>query len=166
MKRSILILFASFLLLAGCSNTENSILGAQNTEAPGASDPIDENDADYQALLSPDFFAYGPVGYSGMLPDEIASLKCLLEKPNARLYFSALEQKADNEGKLYALCGLYHTDFELYKSLVESYAQNDESAKLMSGCIIYDQPIAPIIVDGFTPALFKKVIPDMILQVR
>ena len=131
MKRRMLLMVAIACFLAGsCAAL-----------ASGGAEPIDEKNADYQTLLHAEFFAYGGVGYSGDLPNEMKALWRLYKEPNARDYFVRLEQEANNEGKLYALCGIYHTDFKLYQVLMENYIQNEEWVKRQDGCIFSEEMI-------------------------
>lgn len=114
------------------------------------------NNLDYIRLKNAPFFAYGNVGYAGETPKEHYAFRRLLNKENALYYFSKLERSANNEGKLYALCGLYYLDYDSYGNLMEKYGSSDEMVRFMSGCIISDEPISEIIKnddrDG-TPAV-------------
>ena len=135
-KKVLFSIIAVLLLAMGCS----SKVRVEKTE------PIDENNADYQTLLNSRFFSYGGVSESGEIPEEVKAFNRLLEENNAYSYFVDLEQNANNEGKLYALCGIYHTDFKLYQSLMEIYIQNEEPVNTMGGCMFSTEAVKEVII--------------------
>ena len=112
---------------------------------------INTSNTDYQTLLNAELFTYGSIGYPPSLPETIKAFHRLLAGINARLYFIDLEQNATNEGKLYALCGIYHTDFNLYQSLMGSYTKNTRTVHYMQGCMGSTQIINHLINSGNSP---------------
>jgi len=133
MKRTIITILL-FLLLTGCS--KDQIIPYEQIDFAAIN--IDETDRDYEFLKNAPFFANGGVSYSGRIPDEIYAWGRLMKKTNALDYFYKLESEANNEGKLYALCGLYYLDNENYDYLMKKYGSTDEKVSYMSGCVRYE----------------------------
>lgn len=143
MKRiSILIIaWLSIFFLIACSKEYTPY-----DEIDFASIKIDETDIDYLCIKNAMFFAESGVGYAGEIPDEIYAFGRLIKKENALDYFYKLESEADNEGKLYALCGIYYLDYNNYYYLMEKYGSSEETVSYMAGCIwMEDYPINELI---------------------
>jgi len=93
---------------------------------------IDETEPDYLCLKNAPYFAYGPVGLTSKIPAEFYAFGRLLKKENALDYFYKLEQEANNQGILYALCGIYYLDYHNYAILIEKYSASDGTITVMS----------------------------------
>ncbi|MFV0401593.1 MAG: hypothetical protein ACK5LX_13390 [Oscillospiraceae bacterium] len=135
MKKIALVL-AAVLIFSGCS------LNIFDRYAS-----IDVENSDYQLLLSPEVFAYGPVGAAGVTPGTVKAVGNLLKHDNALAYFVSLEKNANSAGKLYALCGIYRLDPDLFQSLLKDYKNNDDTVQMMGGCILTHEVVKDIIFD-------------------
>ena len=103
----------------------------------------------YEAVLYAEFFAYGPIGYAGIVPDLIHAFGVLLICENAIDHFVKLEHEATLEGKLYALCGLYYLDYDNYYEHISKYLNDSRNVMEMSGCVMMEIPISWLIkLDG------------------
>lgn len=152
MKKIVLVLF--ILFLTGCSKAY-----VPYEKIDFTSINIDEKDSDYLCLKNAPFFAYSGVGYAGLIPEELYAFDRLMEKENALDYFHKLESEANNQGKLYALCGLYYLDYDNYAYLMEKYGASEEYVEYMEGCLWQEARINEIIKcedeDGMPVVRFK-----------
>jgi len=73
---------------------------------------IDEANPNYLTLKNTSIFAPGAISDRGIIPEEIRAFGKIFEKENAVNYFYKLEFEANNQGKLYALCGLFYLDYD------------------------------------------------------
>lgn len=99
----------------------------------------------YEMLLKAERFEQGAVGYAGTPSRFIESFNVILKEDSADAAFKSLLNEATIAGKLYALCGLYFTDYKAFQSEIGKYAKNNESVQTMSGCIISDEKVAKIV---------------------
>ena len=120
----------------------------------------DTSDPDCQRLLNAPYFADGVVGEGGEIPEEIYALNRLVKKTNARQYLYKLAKEAGNEGKMYALCGLYDLDQAYFFARVGTYRISDETVVFMAGCIrMNEYPVRKLMEDfanGVIPARIKQ----------
>ena len=116
--------------------------------------------AAYENLLKAERFEEGHVGYAGTLSKYIVDFNTLLRERAADEAFKSLLAEAPLAGQLYALCGIYFTDHELFLKEIEKYKTSGEEVETMSGCMISvdrvskivesDQPFVAIINYGET----------------
>lgn len=99
----------------------------------------------YEMLLKAERFEQGAVGYAGTPSRFIESFNALLKEKLADEAFKSLLREASTAGKLYALCGIYFTDYESFQKEVKKYAKSSESVQTMSGCMISDEKVAKIV---------------------
>ena len=136
--KKIIIVIILLMVLTGCTKEPIEYAGSEYIpyeQIDFAGISINETDPDYIFLKNAEFFADRGVSYDGHTPDEIYAWRRLFEKDNALDYFYKLESEANNEGKLYALCGLYYLDYHNYPYLMEKYRLTDETVTYFSGCI-------------------------------
>ena len=168
------VLFMVLLFLTGCSycamqtgnaperaTSESAEASHSETDTPSESNHtpyeevdmssiiVDETDADYIFLRDyVEFFTYGPIGEAAVMPDGLEAFGRIFAKENALDYFYKLESEAENEGKLYALCGLYYLDYANYPYLMEKYGSSVEVVTYMAGCEIMKRRIEELIKIG------------------
>lgn len=99
----------------------------------------------YEMLLKAERFEQGAVGYAGTPSRFIESFNTLLKEKSADGAFKSLLREAGTAGKLYALCGIYFTDYESFRKEIKKYAESGESVQTMSGCLISDEKVAKIV---------------------
>ncbi len=89
----------------------------------------------YNCLRTAEVFTDGSSGVGGSMSEEIKAFKKLFESSIARDSFIKLEQEANIEGKLYALCALYFLDRSYYGKAIEKYKSSNETVKVQGGCM-------------------------------
>jgi hypothetical protein len=72
------------------------------------------------------------------------ALRALLKKPNASEKLSEFVRSASVAGQLYALLGLRLCDRPAFERAVPDFLRRDGIVTTMTGCIIYDEPVAAI----------------------
>ena len=165
MRREIIIalLLCSMILLVGSAKISAFNEKAHENSAYAVI-TIDETDQDYLTLKNARVFAVSGVSDGGkIIPEEIHAFARLFENENAVDYFYKLELEANNQGKLYALCGLFYLDYDYYMYLLYTqYCLTDEMITYAGGCILLENwPISELIADfynGFWPGMLKKCI--------
>jgi len=91
-----------------------------------------------------DVFAIGPISYGATTSDEERALRAFLKKPNASERLSEFVHSASVAGQLYALLGLRLCDRPAFERSVPDFFHRDGIVTTMSGCIVYEQPVATI----------------------
>lgn len=99
----------------------------------------------YEMLLKTERFEQGAVGYAGIVSRYVESFNVILKEKAADEAFKSLLRQAPTAGKLYALCGLYFTDYEFFRKEVGKYVKSDESVEVMSGCEIFSEKVAKLV---------------------
>lgn len=89
----------------------------------------------FQTLLSAPRFEATRIGRGLQLSKLVAAYRVLLEEEKRVEALKLLLEKATIAGQLYALSGLYDTDYSFFLSAVEKYKVSDESVNTISGCI-------------------------------
>lgn len=125
------------------SSTESKI--KENMELFNAKKLSPEGQKAYENLLKAARFKQGAVGYAGTMSPYVESFNVILKEKAADEAFKALLNEATTAGKLYALCGLYFTDYETFQKETGKYAKSEESVEAMSGCMIFSEKIANLV---------------------
>ena len=99
----------------------------------------------YENLLHASQFEDSRVGYTGALSVYARNLETLLNEQNADAAFKSLLTNAKTAGKLYALCGLFYTDYDSFEKEIESFRLSKETVTMVSGCEVYDESVSAII---------------------
>lgn len=115
----------------------------------------------YSTLVQATCFSYGGLGYSGTtIDDRYAAFYTLYSSSDALNYFKGMEKEGTNEGKLFALCGLYLLDKEYYNSVAEKYLSREEPVMYQSGCLRWEDKLCDIIKSdietGYAPEFLKE----------
>ena len=79
------------------------------------------------------------------LPKLVAAYRVLLEEEKRVEALKLLLEKATIAGQLYALSGLYDTDYNFFLSAVEKYKVSDQSVYTFSGCLIREKQVREIV---------------------
>jgi hypothetical protein len=133
---SILVLIFSLFTFA-CGNIETDDFDVAKLSPQGQTA--------YQNLLNAPRFEQGLIGEGGELSPKVISLNILAKEKFADQAFKSLLENATLAGQLYALCGLFYTDYEFFKKSIENYRKEDELVEAMSGCKIFSQKVSEII---------------------
>ena len=99
----------------------------------------------YQALLTATRFEDVAIGYAGKRSKLVEAYNILLTEPAADASFKNLLERARLPGQLYALCGLYFTNHDFFRSVVEKYRKSEEEVDTLSGCIGGFRPVSSLI---------------------
>ncbi|MCL2086060.1 MAG: hypothetical protein FWH05_00500 [Oscillospiraceae bacterium] len=114
------------------------------TEPPETSS---DAEADFALLKHSSLFCVSGYGFTGEFTEEHYALNRLLLHENSLDYFRRLEAEATNEGKLYALCGLYFIDNDNYFQLLEKYIDTEEYVSYASDVEYEEFPMHKLIKD-------------------
>src|SRR5262245_5683289 len=126
------------LLLAACRQGPQPVAPPTSfATSPGERvDPsLYRSSPEYWLLLSTRVFAGSAVGDGCNVSDEVTAFRLLLKKPYADVAFKDLLQNAGLPGQLYALCGLYFTDPNAFRSVVGKYCSMEEEIPTLFYCI-------------------------------
>ena len=88
----------------------------------------------------------------GGAPTVIYAFRALLQSAHADATFKELLLEATQPGKIYALCGLYHTDPLHFEKVVELYRHSDEPVNVLFGCSLYTMTMGEIVEKKEGPA--------------
>ncbi len=138
-----------FVMLMGCSNPTSNYNVPQSIQT------------DFALLKTTDTFAGTEVGFAGSVPPQIPAFQMLLNHPEAKYIFAALQIYATLEGQTYALCGLYLTDKIKFDQVIGRYQNNQNKITTFFRCIMSEQPISdltPDIINGIWPKAFENCI--------
>ena len=94
-----------------------------------------EGQTAYQTLLNAPLVEDKALGFAATPSELIKAFRILLKERQAQECFKSLLEKATLAGQLYALCGLYFTDYDFFLSAIEKYRQSDKEIVFFSGCI-------------------------------
>ena len=101
----------------------------------------------YQLLLNTNVFSGRAIGVAGIMPDSVKAFQTLMKDDLKDMLFKKLLDEAPLAGQLYALCGVYFTDEEYYKKVVQTYAGNTTHVNIQDGCS-GDAPTVAKLLDG------------------
>lgn len=96
------------------------------------------------------------VGTDGATPTVLYAFRTLLAAPQADAAFKELLLEATQEGKIYALCGLYHTDPIHFEKVVQMYRTSDEPVNALFGCVSYTMTVGEIVEKKDGPAAVRR----------
>lgn len=98
-----------------------------------------EGDRAYQQLLHAKIFNFGGVGWAPMITREEKAFHALLRSSNRTELLKRLLEKANPEGQLYALYGLYLEDADAFKKEAETLEQNDGPPARWEGLVFIEK---------------------------
>jgi hypothetical protein len=85
------------------------------------------------------------IGYAGMLSVNAQNLEILINEDNGSDAFKALLKNGSMAGKLYALCGLYFTDYAAFSMEVKKFRKSKEKVNMVSGRESFEESVARIV---------------------
>lgn len=119
------ILLILFLQLESAANTQSFSEVQLSVEGQKA----------YRTILAAERFEDKAIGYGAVRSKLVEAYCVLLKEPAADAAFKSLLEHATLPGQLYALCGLYFTDPNSFRSAAEKFRHSEERADTLSGCI-------------------------------
>lgn len=117
----------------------------------------------YALLLRAERFEGVDTNEGGELSELVEAYRLLLQGPCADQAFESLLKKSTIPGQLYALCGLYFTDQEHFRLVVEKYRHNDEVVPTQFGCVVGGMPIS-MLVESKCSNVVRLEYPEQSLQ--
>ena len=144
------------MMMAACSSVYMRVTDYSYEDIDFSAIIIDEADPDYVLLKNAEYFAYGGIGAAGIIPEEKYAFKRIFKKENALDFFYKLEAEGNNQGKLYALCGLFYYDYGSYPYLMEKYGKSEETVEFFFGCSRGECPISELIKSDQRKAIRLK----------
>ena len=99
----------------------------------------------YVVLLDTDTFEGPFVGFGGAPSRLVCAYEKILQSRDAIPVFKQLLAEATLAGQVYALCGLYVTDRNLYEQKVLDYLKSAEQVSVQYGCEGRLEPVATFV---------------------
>lgn len=126
MKIRIVLLLILVILPIGVSAQDKSFSETELTE---------KGQKAFQTLLSAHRFESTRVGRELQFSKFVEAYRVLLEEEKRVEALKLLLEKATIAGQLYALSGLFDSDYDFFLSAVEKYKVSNESVSTISGCV-------------------------------
>jgi hypothetical protein len=99
----------------------------------------------FQTLRTASRFEATRIGRGLQLSKLVAAYRVLLEEEKRLEALKLLLERATIAGQLYALSGLFDTDYNFFLSAVEKYKVSDQSVTTYSGCIVEEKQVREIV---------------------
>jgi hypothetical protein len=96
-----------------------------------------DGERSYQILLLALEFEDDEIGFAQDSSKLVNAYRVLLKERDADAAFKSLLDKATPAGQLYALCGVYYTDHDFFRTVVEKYAERTNFVKTHLGCCMF-----------------------------
>jgi hypothetical protein len=122
-----------FLLLAGLLIVFASGIGQS------------QQNRELDRLAHVDRFAFGDVGYAGVISQGEKDFEAILHRPSAALEFETLYKIGTRQAKAYALVGLRRLRSARFRELAASSGNSKEIVETMSGCIVFHEPFSDVV---------------------
>jgi len=106
----------------------------------------DAVDAAVKRLSSVGQFAFGGIGYAGVISKGEIDFKFILAQPTptALNAFERLYTIGNAQGKSYALSGLKKLAPQRFTELVATLAKSSDEVEVMRGCVITHEPLPSV----------------------
>lgn len=138
----ILLLTLSIIFLFGNMNTETEI---DNFDISKLSS---EGQTAYKTIIRATHFEDAIIGRGGSLSIYAKNFDILLDEKNADVAFKSILKNGTLPAQLYALSGIYFTDYEHFKREVKKYKNNNEIIETVSGCLIEKEKVSKIVLSN------------------
>jgi hypothetical protein len=99
----------------------------------------------FEALKKSERFCDEHVGFAGQTPPEVIALRKLVSEKQAPLRFKELVDTGSTAGKLYALCGLYFSDYAEFQRKIKPFRTSKAKVTTLMGCSIGTDSVAEIV---------------------
>lgn len=150
MSKFVLLAVAMFFLFGN--------MNAQTTEVKDFDVSIlsKQGQVAYQELIVAQNFEETHIGYAAAFSNLVKDFGILLKEKNADAAFKSMLKNGTIPAKLYALSGIYYTDYEQFQKEIENFKDNDETVSVFSGCEIFEEKVSKIVVsNGENVAIIK-----------
>ena len=128
---------ASVLILAGSVHGQGAPAGQVHSN--GVSNPA------LIRLVAVDRFAFGGIGFSGILSEGEADYQTILARPSALAEFETIYLVGNPQAVAYALVGIYRLAPDRYRELAQPLRNSKERVLTQRGCLMTVEPLAAII---------------------
>lgn len=118
-----------------------------------AAEPTPSVDADVATIRTVTVVSDGHDGRAGTTPESVHAFRRLVRSPGAAERFAELLKDATPAGRLFALCGLYFTDPEAFRSALPAFERSEERVRHQAGCMISEEPVADLIHSPYAPVI-------------
>ena len=102
-------------------------------------------DAVIERLAKVGVFAFGPVGYVGIISPGEKDYRTVFNRSAALEDFEKLYSAGNVQAKCYALAAIHRLDPTRFKELVQPLRNSKETVTTMSGCIMSHEALGDII---------------------
>ena len=111
----------------------------------GAARSAESSNTAVDRLAKVDLFAFGGVGFAGVISPGEKDYKLVLSSPSAETDFERLLASGNPQAKCYALVGIRQLNPEKFKTLSAPLHSSKEQVSTMRGCILSHQTMAALI---------------------
>jgi hypothetical protein len=115
------------------------LLSVVSAQAPAATDSTLER------LAKVEIFAFGPIGYAGVISQGEKKYRLILSRSSASADFERLFSEGNPEAKFYALVGLRAVNPTRFKELSNSLRDSTEEVLTQSGCIVSHESLGAVL---------------------
>jgi hypothetical protein len=99
----------------------------------------------YDLLLRAKEFEGPYVGYLVVPSPQAAAFRLIRKDRHAHRIFKTLLRRGTVAGQLYALCGLYYTEYEEFERLIPDYENRTDTVVLFWGCVGEEMPLGRLV---------------------
>ncbi len=111
----------------------------------GIARSAESSDTIVDRLAKVDLFAFGGVGFAGVISPGEKEYRAVLASPCAETDFEKLLASGNPQAKCYALVGIRQLDPEKFKALSASLRSSKEQVPTMRGCMMSHQAMSDLI---------------------
>jgi hypothetical protein len=105
----------------------------------------DSVDPVLERLGKVDRFAFGGVGFAGVMSSGEKDYRVILSRPSALLDFEKLFSAGNAQGKSYALMGIRTLDPARFRQISRLLRDSTEEVVTQSGCIVYHESLGTVL---------------------
>jgi|HubBroStandDraft_2_1064218.scaffolds.fasta_scaffold90501_2 hypothetical protein len=115
------------------------LLAAAAAQSGGSSDST------FERLAKVDRFAFGGIGYAGVISQGEKDYKVIFSRPSAMADFERLLLVGNSQAKGYALVGIRALGPSRFKELSHSMRDSKEGLLTEKGCIVSHEPLGVVL---------------------
>jgi len=115
------------------------LLGTATSQSGGPSDST------FERLAKVERFAFGGIGYAGVISQGEKDYKVILSRPSAMMDFERLLSVGNPQAKGYALVGIRALDLSRFKELSHSLRDSKEELSTERGCIVSHESLRTVL---------------------
>jgi hypothetical protein len=115
------------------------LLGTAASQSGGPSDST------FERLAKVERFAFGGIGYAGVISQGEKDYRAILSRPSAMVDFERLLSVGSPQAKGYALVGIRALDLDRFKELSHSLHDSKEGLLTERGCIVSHESLRTVL---------------------